>query len=146
MSIMIQKIFHKKKLFALIIDRSFRKLKDVNFLTSPKDTQQIGYMKHKKNHVILPHIHKKRLTKISFTTEVILLLKGILRVDFYDNKQKYLFSKKISKGQIIMLVSGGHGFKVIKDVEMIEIKQGPYSPTKDKKKFKFINDQKIKLK
>ena len=63
MSIMIQKIFHKKKLFALIIDRSFRKLKDVNFLTSPKDTQQIGYMKHKKNHVILPHIHKKRLTK-----------------------------------------------------------------------------------
>ncbi len=61
---MIQKIIHKKKLFALIINKSFRKLKGVNFLTSPKDTQQIGYMKHKKNHIIQPHLHKKRLTKI----------------------------------------------------------------------------------
>ena len=69
MSIMIKKIIHKKKLFALIIDKSFRKLKGVNFLTNPKDTQQIGYMKHKKKHVIQPHLHKKRLTKILFTTE-----------------------------------------------------------------------------
>lgn len=143
---MIQKIFHKKKLFALIIDKNFRKLKGVNFLTSPEDTQQIGFMRHKKNHIILPHLHKKRLTKINFTTEVILLLKGILRVDFYDKKRKYLFSKKINAGQIIMLVSGGHGFKVIKDVEMIEVKQGPYNPKKDKQKFDFIKDNKIKLK
>jgi hypothetical protein len=143
---MIQKIFHKKKLFALIIDKNFRKLKGVNFLTSPEDTQQIGFMKHKKNHIVLPHLHKKRLTKINFTTEVILLLKGILRVDFYDKKRKYLFSKKINAGQIIMLVSGGHGFKVIKDVEMIEVKQGPYNPKKDKQKFDFIKDNKIKLK
>ena len=146
MSNMIQKIFHKKKLFALIIDKNFRKLKGVNFLTSPEDTQQIGFMKHKKNHIVLPHLHKKRLTKINFTTEVILLLKGILRVDFYDKKKKYLFSKKINEGQIIMLVSGGHGFKVIKDVEMIEVKQGPYNPKKDKQKFDFIKDNKIKLK
>lgn len=143
---MIQKIFHKKKLFALIINKNFRKLKGVNFLTSPEDTQQIGFMKHKKNHIVLPHLHKKRLTKINFTTEVILLLKGILRVDFYDKKRKYLFSKKINAGQIIMLVSGGHGFKVIKDVEMIEVKQGPYNPKKDKQKFDFIKDNKIKLK
>ena len=143
---MIQKIFHKKKLFALIINKNFRKLKGVNFLTSPEDTQQIGFMKHKKNHIILPHLHKKRLTKINFTTEVILLLKGILRVDFYDKKRKYLFSKKINEGQIIMLVSGGHGFKVIKDVEMIEVKQCPYNPKKDKQKFDFIKDNKIKLK
>jgi len=146
MSIMIQKIFHKKKLFALIIDRSFRKLKGINFLTNPRDTQQIGYMKHKKNHIIQPHVHKRRLTKILFTTEVIVMLKGILRVDFYNNKKKYLFSKKISKGQIIMLISGGHGFKVIRDIEIIEIKQGPFNPSQDKKKFKYIGDNKIKLK
>ena len=85
---MIQKIIHKKKLFALIIDKNFRKLSGINFLTNPKDTQQIGYMKHKKNHIIQPHLHKKRLTKILFTTEVIIILKGILRVDFYDNKKK----------------------------------------------------------
>ncbi len=123
---MIENILYKKKLLALIIHKKFRRLKGVNFFTNPKNTQQIGYMKHKKNHIIQPHLHKKRLTKIYFTTEVIIILKGILRIDFYDYKKKYLFSKKISKGQIIMLISGGHGFKVIRDVEMIEVKQGPY--------------------
>ena len=96
---MIKKIIHKKKLFALIIDKSFRKLKGVNFLTNPKDTQQIGYMKHKRKHVIQPHLHKKRLTKILFTTEVIILLKGILRVDFYDNKKNIYLVKKSQKGK-----------------------------------------------
>lgn len=143
---MIENILYKKKLLALIIHKKFRRLKGVNFFTNPKNTQQIGYMKHKKNHIIQPHLHKKRLTKIYFTTEVIIILKGILRIDFYDYKKKYLFSKKISKGQIIMLISGGHGFKVIRDVEMIEVKQGPYCITKDKKKFSFIDQKKIKFK
>lgn len=142
---MIEKVFHKKKLFALIIRKKFRKMGGINFFTEKKDTQQFGYMKHKKNHIIKPHQHKKRLTKISLTTEVIILFKGILRVDFYDNKKKYLFSKKIYADEIIMLVNGGHGFKVLKDVEMIEVKQGPYSLSQDKIKFNEIDEKKIKL-
>ena len=45
-----------------------------------------------------------------------------------------------------MLVEGGHGFKVIKDVEMIEVKQGPYSLSSDKVKFNKIDEKKIKIK
>ena len=45
-----------------------------------------------------------------------------------------------------MLVHGGHGFKVLKDVEMIEVKQGPYSLTSDKVKFKKVDEKKIKIK
>ena len=45
-----------------------------------------------------------------------------------------------------MLVNGGHGFKVIKDIEIIEVKQGPYSMIKDKKKFNKIDEKKIKIK
>ena len=80
-----------------------------------------------------------------YTTEIILILKGSLRVDFYDQKEKYLFSKIIKKNDIIMLVHGGHGFKVIKDVEMIEVKQGPYNLAKDKIKFNEVNEKKIKI-
>ena len=94
----------------------------------------------------MPHKHNKRLTKILTTTEVIILLKGILRVDFYNEKKNYLFSKKVYADDIIMLVNGGHGFKVLKNVEMIEVKQGPYSAKNDKQKFDFIKDNKIKLK
>ena len=142
---MIEKIFHKKKLFALIVRSKFRKKNGINFFTENNSTQQFGYMKHKKNYVIKPHKHNIRLTKILMTTEVIVLFKGILRVDFYVNKTKYLFSKKIFAKDIIMLVHGGHGFKVLKDVEMIEIKQGPYSLIKDKIKFENVNDNKIKI-
>ena len=85
---MIENIIHKKKLYALIVRKKFRKKKGVNFFTSKEATQQFGYMKHKKDHLIMPHQHNKRLTKISITTEVIILLKGILRVDFYNEKKK----------------------------------------------------------
>jgi len=139
-------VLHKNKLFALIVRGKFRKKSGINFFTSKKATQQFGYMKHKKNHIIKPHNHNKRLTKILSTTEVILLLKGVLRVDFYDNKEEYLFSKIIKEKDIIMLVHGGHGFKVLKNVEMVEIKQGPYSLSSDKIKFDKVNEKEIKIK
>jgi len=143
---MIERIYNKKKLYALIVRSEFRKKKGINFFTPEDTNQQFGYMKHDKGHIIKPHKHKKRATKIFYTTEVIIIFKGSLRVDFYDQKQKYLFSKIIKEKDIIMLIHGGHGFKVLKKVEMIEVKQGPYSVEKDKIKFNEIDEKKIKLK
>ena len=143
---MIEKIIHKKKLLALIVRGKYRNKKGITFFTPNNVTQQFGYMKHNKNYIIRPHLHKKRMTKILSTSEVILLLKGVLRVDFYNQQQKYLFSKILKEKDIVMLIHGGHGFKVIKDVEMIEIKQGPYNLIKDKIKFNGVNEKKIKLK
>ena len=142
---MIEKVLYKNKLFALIVRRQFRKKSGINFFTSKESTQQFGFMKHKKNHIIKPHKHNKRLTKILRTTEVILLLKGTLRVDFYNDKNKYLFSKIINDGDIIMLIHGGHGFEILKNAEMIEVKQGPYLAS-DKIKFKTVDEKKIKFK
>jgi len=143
---MIEKIYHKKKLLALIVRGTYRKKRGITFFTPNESTQQFGYMRHKKKHIIKPHLHKKRITKILYTTEVILLLKGILRVDFYDYEKNYLYSKILKQKDIIMLVHGGHGFKVLKEVEMLEIKQGPYSLIKDKIKFENIDEKKIKIK
>lgn len=143
---MIEKIIHKKKMLALIVRGKYRSKKGIHFFTPESATQQFGYMKHKKKHTIKPHLHQKRLTKILSTTEVILIMKGILRVDFYNPKKKYLYSKILKKNDIIMLVHGGHGFKVLKNVEMLEIKQGPYSVSKDKVKFENIDENNIKIK
>lgn len=143
---MLEKIYNNKKLYALIVRSKYKKKKGISFFTDKNSTQQFGYMNHKRGHVILPHRHNKRYSKIEITTEVIIMLEGILRVDFYDNKEKYLFSKKIYTNDIIMLSNGGHGFKVLKDVKMIEVKQGPYSLKLDKIKFNKIDEKKIKLK
>tara|TARA_B100001057_G_scaffold403441_1_gene415747 strand:- start:976 stop:1413 length:438 start_codon:yes stop_codon:yes gene_type:complete len=141
----IEKIQNQKKLYALIVRSRYRKKKGINFFTDKNATQQFGYMNHKKNHIILPHRHNKRQSKILLTTEVIIILKGMLRVDFYSDKEKYLFSKKLYSNDIIMLSSGGHGFKVLKDTQMIEVKQGPYSLSMDKVKFEKVNENKIKI-
>ena len=103
-------------------------------------------MNHKKNHIIKPHIHKSQTRKLIYTSEVILILKGKLRVDFYNTKKKYLFSKVLNEKDIIMLVHGAHGFKVLKDVQMIEIKQGPYITKLDKVKFNETNESRIQIK
>jgi len=143
---MIEKIYNKKKLYGVIVRSSYKKKKGVNFFTDKSATQQFGYMNHKKNHIILPHRHNKRLSKIYITTEVIIIMEGILRVDFYNDKEKYLFSKKLYANDLIMLSNGGHGFKVLKDTKMIEVKQGPYSLSMDKVKFNKTDESKIKFK
>ena len=143
---MIEKILHKKKLLALIVRGKYRSKKGITFFTPNDSTQQFGYMKHKKKHVIKPHLHKKRTTKILYTTEVILLLKGILRVDFYTSFKKYLFSKILKKHDLIILNDGSHGFKVLKKCKLIEVKQGPFFKSLDKTRFDKVNEKKIKIK
>ena len=143
---MLKEIIHNKKLYALIIKETYQKKKGISFFTENNANQQIGFMSHPKNYFIKPHKHQKRETKIFITSEVIILQKGKLRVDFYDTRKKYLFSVVIKKNQIIMLVHGGHGFKVLEQVKMLEIKQGPYVSDKDKVKFDKIDEKKIKIK
>ncbi len=143
---MIEKIKYKKKLFALIVRGKYRGKKGISFFTDNKAIQQFGYMNHKTNHIIKPHLHRKQTRKLLHTSEVILILKGVLRVDFYNNKKIYLFSKILREKDIIMLVHGAHGFKVIKNVQMLEIKQGPYINKLDKVKFNEIDETKIKIK
>jgi len=132
---MIQKIIYKNKILAVIVKNRYIKKKGINFFTDNKLSQQVAYMNHKKGHVIQPHIHKKRLKKIYDTSEVLIILKGSMKVDFYNNKKKYLFSKILIKNDIAILLTAGHGFKILKNCKFIEVKQGPYNPIKDKFKF-----------
>ena len=132
---MIKSITYKKKCLALIIRNSYLKKDGINFFTNNKLSQQVAFMSHKKNHIIQPHLQRKRLKKIYDTTEVLIMLSGSLKVDFYSDKKKYLFSNILKKNDIIILLTAGHGFKVLEKCKFIEVKQGPYNPKLDKFKF-----------
>ena len=80
------------------------------------------------------------------TQEVLFIKKGKLRVDFYDDYEDYLESRLLSDGDVLLLVSGGHGFKVIEEVDMIEGKQGPYAGAEDKMRFTGISDEEVRIK
>ena len=93
---MVEKIYNKKNLYALIVRRNYKKKKGVNFFTDKNATQQFGYMNHGKNHFIKPHTHRNFIRKINKTAEVLFVKNGILRIDFYASKTKYLLRSNIS--------------------------------------------------
>lgn len=139
---MVEEVKKKEKLLALII-RSNYQCEGVDFLTPNEYSQQIAYMHHPTGKVIDAHIHNLVYRNVVFTQEVLIIKKGILRVDFYDEYEDYLESRDLYAGDIILLVSGGHGFKVIEEVEMVEVKQGPYSGEQDKKRFIGVKDSEV---
>jgi hypothetical protein len=60
---------------------------------------------------------------------------GKLRVDFYDDEQNYLESRVLAQGDIVLLAFGGHGFEMLEQSEIVEVKQGPYAGDADKVRF-----------
>ncbi|MBV9463771.1 MAG: hypothetical protein JO317_06030, partial [Verrucomicrobiae bacterium] len=107
--------------------------------------QQLAYMHHPPGKIIEPHVHRPVVREVKHTQEVLIIKKGTLRVDFYDCDQKYLESRLLGRGDVILLIGGGHGFEVIEDVVMIEVKQGPYIADADKVRFKGVTSAEAKV-
>lgn len=141
----VEKIKKKDKLLAMIIRNNYS-CEGVDFITPNEYSQQVAYMHHPTGKMIDAHVHNMVHRNVVLTQEVLFIKKGILRVDFYDDYEDYLESKELYAGDIILLVSGGHGFQVMEEVEMIEVKQGPYAGDNDKKRFEGIKEEQIRYK
>ena len=55
-----------------------------------------------------------------------------VQIDFFDDDQRFLQSKVLQTGDVILLAAGGHGLTFLEQSEIIEVKQGPYLQDKDK--------------
>ena len=138
----MQIIKKKNKIIAMII-RNHYTCDGVDFITPDEYSQQVAYMHHPSGKVIDAHVHNLVHRDIVLTQEVLFIKKGKLRVDFYDDYEDYLESKILEAGDVILLVSGGHGFTVLEETEMIEVKQGPYSGGADKTRFAGISEAEV---
>lgn len=128
---MIERIECDGDLLALIVRSGFRE-PGVHFFTPGHLSQQLAYMRHPAGHVIAAHVHNAIARDVLHTQEVLLLRRGRLRVDFYTRAGAYLESRVLEVGDVILLASGGHGFEALDEIEMIEVKQGPYAGGADK--------------
>jgi len=131
---MIEQIEFNNQIYAIIIRSNYSE-DGAHFFTPDDFSQQLAFMKHKKGHKIQSHNHKPIQRIIEYTKEVLIIKKGSLRVDFYNDDREFLESRVLNAGDIILLAHGGHGFEVLEDVEMVEVKQGPYAGDDDKIKF-----------
>jgi hypothetical protein len=141
---MIEQIQDGNDLLAIIIRDSFDK-PGISFFTPHDLSQQLAYMRHPVGRVIEPHVHNPVAREVHYTQEVLFLKRGKLRVDFYTTAQQYLHSRILEAGDVILLVTGGHGFKVLEEVQMIEVKQGPYAGDMDKTRFNSDPAMSIKI-
>jgi mannose-6-phosphate isomerase-like protein (cupin superfamily) len=130
----IEKIEHNGEMIALIVREEFSK-PGVTFLTTNDLSQQLGYIHHPAGKIIEAHIHKPIQRIVAYTQETLIIKRGRLRVDFFDEQQNYLMSRELKAGDVILLIKCGHGFEVLEELQMIEIKQGPYAGEQDKTRF-----------
>ncbi len=141
---MIEQIIFNNKLLSIIIKKEFKK-DGIEFFTPDDFSQQLGYMNRPKGYIIPPHVHNPVTREVQYTKEVLYIKNGKVRVDFYDEVQNYLQSTILESGDVILLAYGGHGFEMLEESEIIEIKQGPYAGEADKTRFEPISKENVRL-
>lgn len=141
---MIESLKVGDQLLAVIVSHNFDQ-PGIHFFTPDELSQQLAYMRHPAGKVIDPHIHNPVSRSVQYTQEVLFIKRGRLRVDFYDNDRNYIESRILQGGDVILLATGGHGFEVLEEIEMIEVKQGPYAGDQDKTRFDGISSDQVNI-
>jgi mannose-6-phosphate isomerase-like protein (cupin superfamily) len=142
---MVEQIVSDGLLLAIIVRKDFS-ADGVKFFTPNDFSQQLAYMKHPTGKVIEPHVHNAVAREVHFTKEVLVIQQGKLRVDFYAPDKSYIESRILEGGDVILLSEGGHGFEVLEDLVMLEIKQGPYAGDQDKTRFQGVAKNNLHVK
>ncbi len=107
----------------------------LHFFTPGSFSQQVAYMRHPKDKLIAPHIHNLVARQVLYTQEVLLVRKGRVELSLYNSEKKFLASRILAAGDLILLCGGGHALKMLEETSMIEVKQGPYAGDSDKTRF-----------
>jgi hypothetical protein len=141
---MIERVESGEMVLALIVRKEIME-PGIHFFTPGHYSQQLGCMRHPAGHVIEAHFHNPVPRAVHYTHEALFLRMGRLRVDFYAEAGTYLESRELEAGDVILLVAGGHGFEVLEEVEMIEVKQGPYIGEADKTRLTRISPAEVSM-
>lgn len=103
---------------------------------TPADTNfQLGFVVYPAGGEVKRHVHKKLERQITGTAELIMIKSGHCAIDIYNDEQQFVATRELAPGDIVLTVSGGHGFRMQEDTTLIEVKQGPYMGVDDKERF-----------
>ena len=105
------------------------------FLTPHHFGQQMGMIVYSAGKEIAPHVHLPAVREVRGTTECIVVRKGSCLIDIYTSAKKFVSTHRLQCGDIVLLLGGGHGFRMLEDTVLFEVKQGPYVSDADKERF-----------
>jgi hypothetical protein len=105
------------------------------FVTPSELTLQVGYIVYQAAREIPRHVHRRVERAIDRTAEVLFVRTGRCELDVYNDDRERVATREVRQGDLIILVGGGHGFRVLEDTVLLEVKQGPYEGTDEKERF-----------
>lgn len=133
---MARYIKHNQDTLGIIVSSDMQLEQDsINFVTPNDSSLQVGVMSRCKGYLVKPHIHKSVKRVIYQTQEVLFIKSGTCLVTFYSEERDVVERIEVHAGDVVMFVGGGHSIEMLEDVEIIEVKQGPYLGELDKDRF-----------
>lgn len=109
--------------------------KQTTFLTPPEFKQQVGFVVYPAGGQIERHVHRPIERTLVGTSEVLILRKGRCLVDVYSDEKELVATRELRAGDVLLMVRGGHGFRMLEPTVFLEIKQGPYTGLDEKERF-----------
>lgn len=123
-----------EQILCYVIRRSLQPEKTV-FITPAESKQQVGFVVYKAGGVIKRHVHRSLERHLIGMSEVLVVRSGRCEIDVYDDQKNLITTRELSVGDVVIMAAGGHGFRILEDTTLLEIKQGPYLGTEDKELF-----------
>jgi uncharacterized protein with PhoU and TrkA domain len=130
----VEHITWKGKPLAYIIKAEMRP-QETTFLTPPTFKQQVGFVVYPAGGEIQRHVHRPLERHLVGTSEVLVVQRGRCEIDIYNDDRNLVATRELDKGDIMLMVGGGHGFRMLEDTVFLEIKQGPYTGMDEKERF-----------
>ena len=130
----VEKVFHGDQPLAYIIRARFSPDR-TTFLTPDDFKQQVGFVVYPEGGEITRHVHRPLERRLVGTSEVLVLKKGRCLMDIYNDDKQLVATHELATGDVMLMVGGGHGFRMLEDTVFLEIKQGPYTGIDEKERF-----------
>jgi len=105
------------------------------FLTPSEFNLQVGFVVYPAGGEIARHIHLPLERQIVGTSEVLIVKKGRCLIEIYNDDREKVATRELRGGDVMLMVGGGHGFRMTEDTVFLEIKQGPYVGLEEKERF-----------
>ena len=96
------------------------------FVTRPELNLQVGFIVYPAGGEVQPHAHRPVDRRIVGTSEVLIVKRGRLVVDVYNDENQLVASPVLETGDLIVVMGHGHGCRMLEDTVLLEVKQGPY--------------------
>ncbi|MGE5305786.1 MAG: hypothetical protein ACM3TN_20940 [Alphaproteobacteria bacterium] len=130
----VEQIACDEKPLAYIIRAEMRPTRTI-FVTPPEFKQQVGFVVYPVGGAIQRHNHRPLERHLIGTSEVLVVQRGRCEIDIFNDDRELVATRELRPGDVMLMVGGGHGFRMLEETVFLEIKQGPYTGEDEKERF-----------